>query len=381
MPTCENMTIPHLRNVSRGVLLLLITLAAKPVDSLDVAHHRIARRGNPAATNVLVARHAGTNQSLLAIETIANEKLLLSTNSHAAFSGNRMTPMTHRSVLSLARGGDTAEEGDGSDASKDTPGASNVLSYYLLWSPGVFRKTIYSVVALLALRIASIPFQQELSKLAASSTMSSPVGFIIQVVLFPLLSSACCGIQLAINAFVGAGGCAGFNKVLGPLRPYFVATLLVTTAATFPAHHQSRAAIVKWIQYSLLRWFVALMPEMVHLWNICVAERVQSLDTTLKGSGDVVTTIEMTIPTMGCVACINKIDSSMRQCAPNQIEEAKSWLEPSGKGGRALVRGYASTKEEAERLAESLVDAVRGAGFEPCVVDSIRIQGKTDGPV
>jgi copper chaperone CopZ len=225
------------------------------------------------------------------------------------------------------------------------------------------------------LRLASRPFQDQFATLVASTTHST-FGFVLQIVILPLLSSACCGIQLAINALVGAGGCAGFNKYVGPLRQYFLAMLFVATTASFPVH-QSKTAIVKWAQYSLLRWSVALMPEVVHLWNVNVGERIQQRSVDITGGGNIVT-IEMTIPTMGCVACINKIDSSMRQCAPNRIEEAKAWLEPSGKGGRALVRGIVSSKQDAESLAESLVDAVRGAGFDSCSVDSIRIEGSSE---
>ena len=36
-----------------------------------------------------------------------------------------------------------------------------------------------------------------------------------------LLSSSCCALQLVLNAF--SVGCAGFNTVLGPLRPYLLA--------------------------------------------------------------------------------------------------------------------------------------------------------------
>jgi copper chaperone CopZ len=239
---------------------------------------------------------------------------------------------------------------------------------------------MYSLITLMVLRQASKPFHDQLDVLV-EQTASLPFAFILQLVILPVLSSACCGIQLAINALVGAGGCAGFNKYLGPLRPYFLALLFFATATSVP-YHQSRNVMIRWIGYSVLRWFVALMPEMVYLWNV---RAVAAGNITRKrraehnGEADtLVTTIEMTIPTMGCVACINKIDASMRRCAPDQIKEAKSWLEPSKQGGRALVRAVASTKEEADRLAQTLVNAVRDAGFQTCALDSIQIEHGSD---
>jgi copper chaperone CopZ len=228
------------------------------------------------------------------------------------------------------------------------------------------------------LRLASPLFHLQLAALV-KQTAALPFGFILQLVFLPLLSSACCGIQLVINALVGAGGCAGFNKYLGPLRPYFLALLFFATATSVP-FHQSKTVMISWIRYSVLRWFVALMPEMVHLWNLRAAGSVaRKRHTENHGeTGTLFITIEMTIPSMGCVACINKIDASIRRCAPDQIEGVKSWLEPSKKGGRAIVRAAASTKEEADRLAQTLLHAVRDAGFQTCSLDSIRMEQRSD---
>ena len=290
--------------------------------------------------------------------------LFLYTKRDNGWSPNRPASV----ALTLSRGG--------ASSGSDTPRASVVRSYYVLWSPGVFKKTLYSLIALMIFRLATTPFQSQFTKLIDKTT-PSPLSFILQLVVLPLLSSACCGIQLLINALVGAGGCAGFNKYLGPLRPYFLALLFSVTATTFP-YRQSRSMVVIWARYSLLRWFVALMPELVHLWNV-YGKGMFHRHADRHGEADkLFTTIEMVIPSMGCVACINKIDSSMRRCAPDHIEEAKSWLEPSGKGGRALVRVTASTKQEVERLAQSLVDAVRDAGFQTCSLDSIRIENESD---
>jgi len=84
-------------------------------------------------------------------------------------------------------------------------------------------------------------------------------------------------------------------------------------------------------------------------------------------------TVELDIPSMGCVACINKIDSSLRQCAPEKIQEAKSWLEKSetGKGGKARIDLALSADDDIAALADILVNTVRAAGFDTCTLKSI----------
>lgn len=69
----------------------------------------------------------------------------------------------------------------------------------------------------------------------------------------PMLAGSCCFIQLVMNVL--AGGCAGFNSLLGPIRPLFLSLLVYIT----------------WIRYTdvplwthILRWFIALLPELVH---------------------------------------------------------------------------------------------------------------------
>lgn len=346
---------------------MVLVFLERPAHSLDLAGRRIIFSGAGGDCSPLC-----TPAATLISPPAQLRNLELDRTKHRIIQRNKYVPLHRNSQASttslmLSRGG--AEDSPES-LSEHTPGASDVLSYYLLWSPGIFRTTTLCTIALFALRLASFPFQSRLTGMVDASPRSSSLRFVVQVAMLPLLSSACCGIQLAINALVGAGGCAGFNKYLGPLRPYFLSMLFITTASTFP-FQQSLTAIVQWFQYALFRWTVALMPEMVHVWNSYVAKRTRQRHEGRDGSAVYNTTIELTIPTMGCVACINKIDSSIRQCAPDQITDAKSWLEPSEMGGKALVRAVASTKEEAESLANTVAKSVQAAGFEPCFVDSV----------
>jgi len=75
-------------------------------------------------------------------------------------------------------------------------------------------------------------------------------------------------------------------------------------------------------------------------------------------------------PTMGCVACVNKIDNSIRQCksSANIIEES-SWLtDTSTKGGKAELLISAATKEEIDQIVDEVINAINKSGFE-CSVD------------
>ncbi len=83
------------------------------------------------------------------------------------------------------------------------------------------------------------------------------------------------------------------------------------------------------------------------------------------------TKLKLNIPTMGCVACVNKVNSSIRGCnsAAEHILDESSWL-TGAKGGEAelIIRGR--TREEIDHIVEEVVDAVKVAGFR-CDVESI----------
>ena len=83
---------------------------------------------------------------------------------------------------------------------------------------------------------------------------------------------------------------------------------------------------------------------------------------------------------MGCVACVNKIESSLRNQAPGSIETASSWLHPKEeggkKGGRAKIEVRVSSPNELDGLAETLVGAIEAAGFQGSTIESINVHGE-----
>ncbi|CAE7302169.1 unnamed protein product [Symbiodinium natans] len=235
--------------------------------------------------------------------------------------------------------------------------AESTLSYYLLWSPGLFPKAVLSFASLLALQLLG-GHLSEMSGLRRPGSL--PLARRIwDMLLLPLLSSACCGIQLIINVLVGASGCAGFNKVFGPLRPYFLGALLSSLCISILQGHASFRILA-------LQCLLAFLPEVVHLWNLRGARTRASVAPALGN----LATVELSVPGMGCVACINKVNSSLREV--DGVTSSEAWLEKEG--GRALVHCAAASETKVRELASKLALAVEGAGFEPCMVVEVQVR-------
>ncbi|CAE7425948.1 unnamed protein product [Symbiodinium necroappetens] len=229
--------------------------------------------------------------------------------------------------------------------------AASTLSYYLVWSPGIWPKMLCSFATMVTLQLVG-------GHLFSSSGLTCPAGLslvrpIWDLFLLPLLSSACCGIQLVINALVGASGCAGFNKWFGPLRPYFLGCLFSTTAVSIFRRHGN-------FRFVWLQCILAFLPELVHLWNLHGPQR--QIGATPSH------TVDLSIASMGCVACIKKVESSLRE-VPGVLR-SEAWLED---GGRARVQCSVSETEVSE-LTARLSRAVERAGFEPCRVIGVNLE-------
>mmetsp|Transcript_17093 Transcript_17093/g.25893 ORF Transcript_17093/g.25893 Transcript_17093/m.25893 type:complete len:325 (+) Transcript_17093:126-1100(+) len=248
--------------------------------------------------------------------------------------------------------------------------SDSVISYYLLWSPTIMRKMIISLGILLGGRFAFenwlSPYFLSFAVDTSNNTFVTVFKRLLQAIILPLLSSACCALQLLINVMVGAGGCAGFNKHLGPLRPYFLAVLLHTVIPKVlsPTGQELDFAIIRLrtIQLSL-----AFLPEIVHLWNVKLG--IQKVPKFATSHILPVYQVKLAIPGMGCVACINKINKTLRQNPT--VSDTKAWLNEE-KGGSALVQYSVNSNVDAKRIAESLSEAVKAAGFDNCKIENLK---------
>ena len=149
---------------------------------------------------------------------------------------------------------------------------------------------------------------------------------------------------------------------------------------------------------------LAFLPEFVDIWNAIRSRRrrrwrrthhVDDDDNECDSGGNATTAtasssspsssilavveakLTLDIPTMGCVACVNKVDASIRGCnSAALIREETSWLTGgAAKGGAAEISILGRTNEEIDRAVEDVVAAVKGAGFR-CDVKNLRVEKK-----
>ena len=130
--------------------------------------------------------------------------------------------------------------------------------------------------------------------------------------LLGLLSSSCCALQIILNAL--SFGCAGFNAVLGPLRPTFVAFTIVAQSCSwyvaYPRPYQWGVTAFSTGVSSVL----TLLPELL-AWRVAKRQqqtKQQQLDPNCEDStnGLVILSGErllFRLDTMGCASCVSTV--------------------------------------------------------------------------
>eukprot|EP01089_Gocevia_fonbrunei_P001197 TRINITY_DN11118_c0_g1_i1.p1 TRINITY_DN11118_c0_g1~~TRINITY_DN11118_c0_g1_i1.p1 ORF type:complete len:196 (+),score=26.54 TRINITY_DN11118_c0_g1_i1:781-1368(+) len=126
------------------------------------------------------------------------------------------------------------------------------------------------------------------------------------------LSSSCCLVQLGLNLF--SYGCAGFNTVLGPYRPYLMAFTMASLGYTWHKIQRQIASGecdcgILWYQDKRYRFLIhagivvaiAISPEIVQFIN-------DNKNISNKSSNE---TITIKIEGMGCESCRNKVKNSL----------------------------------------------------------------------
>jgi len=259
-------------------------------------------------------------------------------------------------------------------------------SYHLLWTPGFARKVILSTLLL------TIGHNFVFPRLVSSSTSNASMGWASSVLL-SLLASSCCLIQMIANVLISTVGCLGLNTALGPVRPYFFSLLLYVNALTINKGLST-------IPQMAVRSIIALLPEGLHLWTNYRNQRYRNNNTEVAEGGAVSATVnssinsndsiskepvndgsinmvmELDVPTMGCVACINNIDSVMRQSqeqstGSNKVRDVSSALYPDkAKGGKTVVLLSVGSTEEAEEIGNGLVGELDKLGFPGASITS-----------
>jgi hypothetical protein len=291
--------------------------------------------------------------------------------------------------------------------------AGTASQYHLINSPGVPGQILICTLVIYILKrlvVGRSPYFPMMSRRPpALGNMSVQV---YNTFILPLMSSACCAVQLLVNAVFASVGCVGFNKVLGPVRPFFLAWLLHTTFSVVQREMSLLSGVhvlgprpigtimLRIAAFISFTWGMALLPEFIHWRNNRVARRYASdalqgaSKRTINGEhshGPGLFEVNISVPSMGCVACIQKVSSSLRKEAGEggelslsnldfTVEDASSWLLPESgnkakRGGQARViistKSSTITNDMTTMAAQRLCDAMADAGFQDCHVQSI----------
>ena len=280
------------------------------------------------------------------------------------------------------RGGNSIAVQNSSDSfSSKTNNVTSTSSYYLLHSKRIW----IHIISLTSIIVAT----HKLLRLSSSTNILGKLfvtksSWMIQKIVLPLLSSSCCLIQLFLNLF--GFGCAGFNTLLGPSRPWFTSLLLAWTITSYSFQKI-------WFLSTFFTWCLALLPEITHVYNKFVQKQylsTQNEESSFKSDDTslhpfIEAKIEVDVPSMGCVACINKIDASMVPFTKNKSNEAKviqasTWLNDksessSKRGGRVQFKVQGNTSDQVEEIVKDVTNAITESGFN-CFVSSIQYTDK-----
>lgn len=132
------------------------------------------------------------------------------------------------------------------------------------------------------------------------------------------------------------------------------------------------------------------MPELVYWWNSILRSRwKRQKDSTITNTTKddieepsteklLQATLVFDVPTMGCVACVNKIESSLRQSTAlrNYIASTGSWLndednDRSKRGGCAKIDIRVESEKELDGVINNVKVVIEGAGFRGTKIKSI----------
>ena len=232
-------------------------------------------------------------------------------------------------------------------------------SGHLVWDPGFGKKFLsgFGVLTALALCAQQSTFVWIRGSALQAHATSWVQGLAHQLEwwsLLGMLSSSCCALQLILNAF--SFGCAGFNTVLGPVRPFFLALTaflqaLVWRNALFTGRGPS--LISSAIAGTALSACLSFLPEAVALF----VER---------GGGGAaqadVPALTLQVSGMGCTACTLKV-----QTALEKLDGVSSCSVDLKTGAAKLLLDEAPRGDDdhdATELARRAVEAVEKAGFE-----------------
>ena len=203
--------------------------------------------------------------------------------------------------------------------------------------------------------------------------------------LLGLLSSSCCAIQILLNAL--SFGCAGFNTILGPVRPTFVGFTIVAQFSLWYAvyYYHSLGQYTNWkmtVASTALSGVLTLLPELL-AWQTKTRqkqkERILLQQQMLMESSHTDKAYEETIhltfqlSTMGCSSCVStvskvldNIDGVLRHTVSLEdgIAEAEVVLSSKYADTNTLHNNSINNKaEDHDLLWKDIANRLEASGF------------------
>ena len=219
-----------------------------------------------------------------------------------------------------------------------------VKEEHLIWSPSFAPQFAVAATtcAVAAPLISSSPLGRSsvaaVSELLVRSELWSVVG---------LLSSSCCLLQLMLNAC--SIGCAGFNTVLGPPRPYLMALALTLQTLLWQAVIANAEPLGPAITSTALTICLTFLPEALNAAMQRSAMPPAEDDLRLRVGG------------MGCTACSVKVKAALESV--DGISSCTVAFEEGCAQLRLDSSGFGAA-EERTAVEQRAIAALVEAGFD-----------------
>jgi len=139
--------------------------------------------------------------------------------------------------------------------------------------------------------------------------------------LLGLLSSSCCALQLLLN--MASLGCAGFNTVLGPIRPSLLAITLLTQIGSWIVAYERPWQWVPTLTGSFVTLTLSLLPEFLEYYNNKRYYKINDEDNNMKKTADGGSTtihnnsqttsiMYFKMKSVGCSACLATVTNVLK---------------------------------------------------------------------
>ena len=177
--------------------------------------------------------------------------------------------------------------------------------------------------------------------------------------LLGLLSSACCVLQIILNIF--SFGCAGFNTVLGPVRPPLIALTCIAQSISWYVAYPLPFQWGPTAATTVLSLLLTFSPELLYVFNkrrFEAANAISPSASEAKGKARSVVRLVFEPKAMGCISCVTKVRKTLS--ANTSVVACSVSLETAS--AVALLSLHAQD-QEALKLADDLVHQIVAAGF------------------